>query len=1646
MKKSKKIIPLLIIFMLLISYVAPVMAYSTNTFTVKRSATRDGYQYWLNGKRVNKYSVSGYDSAYCLKAEANFTNASYSYNRSYNMKTEVDEIKDVDWGNNKLTHAKKTVSIKRTYEKSDSGSYAYTRPVLTVNENGTGVTYCNYNAVLWILDNMYVPVSSASKNKDFKKQLYESVFADAIEKVDFNVNSVKLTDEDIEVVQQWAIWYFTNSGNSNYHVTELPTVQMKDSSGTLHTINSLNIAGRKQRYMNALYVYLIENAMKNADQYGYGSTRKVKANYTTKGYICSIAGSYGSQQPILKVTRDIPTDNKYKVIVRKYDSQTGALISSDMKVQVEQAISTPGTSGEVWIGNSTSSSTVKGTGTVATCDITDITANDTITILETAAPSGYNSLNGVITLDIGKKILDGTYSVSSAKVKCAYSEDEGRVRVHVNSVNSLINTGEEVNAIYVDIYDDKIEAGFDVNIRKIDKNTGNLIDSEAVFEFVETPAEVSGNKTAYTVNGVAQFGYQTIRSETKAGTYKYYIREVQSPVGYVGLDENTMIELAITVGLKNDNTGYMVLDTSVNLVDNQKNVISNNPDMISAEINGDNQIILTVPNEQVSGKYEMSFVKVDEDNTSLKLDGAVFDVSYVCYEGNSTEIGSDTRLDVQKIEQEITCEGIDVYTITERQSPTGYVGLESPFTITVTKKLVDNGYIVDNIGYSSSDKVLVEVERDNNCSITIKIKNKKLEGSYQLEVEKQDENGNDINGGSFMVYYPGGTGVESFTINDKNPNPYSLIKQEIREEGTDEWIISELEAPEGYVRLEKEIHVTVKKYLDTANNKWDISDIEIKDLDGNDVSDIVSLERDDDNNLFKIKIINKKIEGNYSLYFTKEDALTGSRIYSSDTTFKVTRNNEDSEEVNLGAGMKIIGPFEIESNMQVDTYTIEEVKAPEGYIKLKDSITFKVHSYEMAGKYVPYWVESDSEYIHTYIGNSGTVFITIDNDKIMNSYQLDILKIDAETKTQLNGARFEIKYPGETEYQEIIFEEGDFLTAPITMTEEGTDTIYIKEIEAPEGYEKLIDELKIEVTKKIENEKFVITDYKVMNTDGSKAPQGTEISLQNESTIGVKVPNEMKTGVYNLELVKYDDENTKLQGAEFEVTMPDGTTKQVITDSQGKANIGDMEITSEGTDEYTIKETKAPEGYQLLTSEFKIKVQKVKANSGYTMGDIELITNDQDIECTTSGAQIQIGITNRELTDYDLSLRKFITSVNDKAPEVSREPIVDTSKLKDASSTTATYTHTKEPLLVANTDTVVYTLRMYNEGISSAYVAELEDDIPLGLEFISDNEINTKYGWKMYDGQGNETTDVTEAKTIKTDYLSKEKSEERQEDNLLKAFDYKEGTELDYRDVQVAFKVVGEETLSDRLIINTAEITKETDENGEQVKDRDSTPDNGKENEDDIDKEYLKLKYFDLSLLKWVSSTMVTENGKTTETLTGHTGLENPEPVVKVELNRKKLDELTVKFAYIIKVTNEGQLEGYAKEISDYIPEGLKFVAEDNPEWSEKDGKIVTRQLENTLLQPGESAEVTVILTWINGEDNLGLKINVAEISEDFNSYSEKDIDSTPDNLQEGEDDIDNASVLLSISTGRAKVYIVLITVIMIVIASGIILIKKFVM
>ena len=415
--------------------------------------------------------------------------------------------------------------------------------------------------------------------------------------------------------------------------------------------------------------------------------------------------------------------------------------------------------------------------------------------------------------------------------------------------------------------------------------------------------------------------------------------------------------------------------------------------------------------------------------------------------------------------------------------------------------------------------------------------------------------------------------------------------------------------------------------------------------------------------------------------------------------------------------------------------------------------------------------------------------------------------------------------------------------------------------------------------------------------------------------------------------------------------------------------------------------------------------------------------------------------------EFDLALRKFITQVNEEAV-TNRIPQVDTSKFGTIGAdgkpvTTMTYNHTKEPILVNTTDIVTYTIRVYNEGEVNGYATEVKDDLPEGLEFLPDNATNKEYRWQLLDKDGKVTTNVKEAVSIITDYLSKEQ-EKTSGSNLLKAYDKTTMKTPDYKDVKIAFRVTEPQT-SDRILINKAQISKHHDEFGKEVKDRDSTPNKWNEGEDDQDIEKVRVRYFDLSLRKWVTQVIVIEDGKQKVKDTGHYAEQDPELVVKVEVNKKRLKNTVVKFRYSIRVKNEGEIEGYAKEISDYIPSGLKFNKADNPDWVEKDGKIVTTKLKDTLLKPGETAEVTVLLTWINGEENMKVMTNTAEISEDYNKYKTPDRDSKPNNKKKGEDDQDDAPVTVTTVSGSTPVYIGIAVTGIAIIAIGGILVKRYI-
>ena len=186
---------------------------------------------------------------------------------------------------------------------------------------------------------------------------------------------------------------------------------------------------------------------------------------------------------------------------------------------------------------------------------------------------------------------------------------------------------------------------------------------------------------------------------------------------------------------------------------------------------------------------------------------------------------------------------------------------------------------------------------------------------------------------------------------------------------------------------------------------------------------------------------------------------------------------------------------------------------------------------------------------------------------------------------------------------------------------------------------------------------------------------------------------------------------------------------------------------------------------------------------------------------------------------------------------------------------------------------------------------------------------------------------------------------------------------------------------------------------------------------------------FDLKLDKTVTRITV-QSGNDTQVYDY-----NDTKLAKKDLIGKDVNNTSIIVEYKLKVTNEGAVSGYVKKIVDYMPNEMKFNSELNEDWyTNGNGALYNSSLANTLINPGESREVTLTLTKKMTENNLGLYNNTAEIYEAYNDQGLTDYDSTPGNKVNGEDDISSADVLITLKTGE----VIAISVITIIAITGI--------
>jgi len=1592
------------------------------------------------------------DSFYCIRGGKGFGSVEFGDNSSansteYTVYTVIENMKS------------KAKDVIAKYKELYNINLDRTENI-TFNEK----TYNNvniYNAMLWIADNAYLPVSTDKYNaQEYKTELLTKI---GIAKV----NQGMITDDDLEVIQQLAFWYFANydeNGKNESVSTTNPTpvnwLAINESNDVFGT--------RRANYLNRIYQYFIEGALKegsdststirettNSDSVNIEFDKNIKFGVEDKSSTGTKPNPYENYYLIgpFKITTNDARYNDFELALKDgkgnivnqyfYFEQTEDTLK---RMQIFDVIDSAGNKVElekvtynneyyiklyksamefVDIDCSKFSLKVSKTGKWATANFLYATGNDQAVI---EIKRDKAEAEDEISTEVPKR-FDLALRKFITAIKRAEKNIEVADRTPRVDTTTLINgikddrTGEvEYTATYTHPKDkQKVETG-DIVTYKIRVYNEGQVDGTAteVTDYLPAGLELVAESTINTKYGWKTGEQITLKDGSKVTPItSNYLKDTTIKA----FDRTKTSETTEGIWQKAEKGEgglyYADLEVECKVVAIASGVEQNlrNIAAITADSGDDDDSVPEKPNldDYTPPTDNSTYQEDDDDYEDLVLPGKTFDLALRKYitEVNGTKL-EDTRVP-----------DIDVTKLASGEATTAdYKHKKYPVEVK-TGDVVTYRFTVYNEGdiegyvYSITDYLPQGLEFDAKSNP--EFIEAKTSGEYTAE---------ELEGKEYI-----------YSINkEKNTITISKIPAQ-GETGLQPYLFG-LNPFDGEKLDSKSIDIKFKVSAETSANDMVLTNIA--------TMDYTSAPRPQEE---KIKDRDSKPE-NFTEP-TAEDLLEplpgykGNEENKNDLTdskyhYKGQEDDDDFEKIIIKGT-----PFDLSLRKFITKLNGTELKDEKD--RTPKINTSKLNTIDSTtGKKI-----TTAEYVHpkdavtVRKGDIVTYKIRVYNEGDRNGYATEVTDYLPE------GLGFLPNYTNNSIWS--IPKTTDEATGKEVLPE----GIEIKNLVGENGFYK--DESEINKDKiKLEDFKDPITGE--VPTDYSQI----QIVTGERAAISTKALKEKLIKAYKSQKADEDlwqqstnDEKDGLFYQEVEITcivLKENTYKGILK------NVAEI------TEEYDENENKIEQKGDDRDSEPKNvyeddKHTPGKEENGYTPGE----QDDDDFE------QLQ-------LKYFDLALRKFITKVDGEAPEASREPVPDVSTLIDGTydrngkkEHTATYNHPKDPLWVKNGSKVEYTIRVYNEGSEDGYAYEVSDDIPNGLVFEADDVTNKAYGWVMYremtesdeniakediiEYNGKKyviTTKAEEATMIRTRYLEK---------TLIKAFDPETKT-LSYADVKVVFTIKEPKDFDkDRVIINQAQITEDSGD------DEDSTP-NEWQDEDDEDIEKVRIPIFDLSLLKWVTQSVVTVNGKTTTTNTGFKpnkgltestgeGIRNnnePEPIAKVELDKKKLNKTVVKFVYKIRVTNEGEIPGYATEVTDYIPEGLEFHVEDGNNkqygWVKSgDDKIVTRALETVLLNPGESKELEITFRWINSEKNLGQKINIAEISEDANDYNTDDIDSTPNNKEnpykeEQEDDDDFALVILSIKTGATQFmsYFTLITITLAIVGGGIILIKKYVL
>ncbi|PGW78725.1 SpaA isopeptide-forming pilin-related protein [Bacillus cereus] len=232
--------------------------------------------------------------------------------------------------------------------------------------------------------------------------------------------------------------------------------------------------------------------------------------------------------------------------------------------------------------------------------------------------------------------------------------------------------------------------------------------------------------------------------------------------------------------------------------------------------------------------------------------------------------------------------------------------------------------------------------------------------------------------------------------------------------------------------------------------------------------------------------------------------------------------------------------------------------------------------------------------------------VTITPPEAPKDGTVSLHKIDSENPNKgLKGAEFEVRNSANEVVAKLTTDEKGF-SVPQTLAP-GTYKVY--ETVAPEGYQKLTSPV--------------------------------EVTLQAGETKTIEIKNTVQKG--QIEIKKIDSENGEkpLANAEFDIVKDGVVVEHIVTDKDGKAISKPLAL-----GKYILKETKAPEGYQLKETEFEVSVTgdgifpiQVE-NAMVDKGNIEITKVDKENGAVLAGVEFEVqdekdGVVRKVVTDKD---------------------------------------------------------------------------------------------------------------------------------------------------------------------------------------------------------------------------------------------------------------------------------------------------------------------------------------------------------------------------------------------------------------------------